>query len=260
MFNENSSVIPLYVGLTTLPSRIRYLRATLDSLRNQSKPPDRVLLCLPKWSFRENCAYELPDWLSEYSPLLDVIDCAEDYGPGTKLLGCLAHLPPESCLIVVDDDMVYKPFFLNGLYLNTINNPRKSFSYYTYPAGPFVVGQGADGFSFLAKNLDGILDFAERAIRDPHLRVQDDLWISAFLMQKNIEICSLKSEIPDNGLVYKIVHDINQLHDIEGGLERENVNSAGVRYLLESGLMGKRRQLVALTKKVILKFGVKKIN
>lgn len=221
----------------------------LDSIKDQSYPPDGVLVCLPKWSAREKCTYKVPEWLLAYQPLVQVVECAEDYGPGTKLLGCLEYLPRECCLIIADDDMVYKPFFLEGLYRNTILNQQCSFSYWTYSAPPFTVAQGADGFSFMSRNLQGIQAFAAQAIRNPHLRVVDDLWISAFLMQKGIEVRSLKHEIPHQGSVYDIAHDVNQLHDLEGNLERGIAMTQGVRYLLESGLMGRRRQVVALMKK-----------
>ena len=252
MSNDNLAEIPLFVGLTTLPSRIGLLRPMLDSLINQTKKPDRILLSLPGWSSRENCRYDVPDWLSSYSSLLQVIECGDDYGPGTKLLGCLDHLPDSACLILADDDMVYKPYFLDGLYTNTINNPGISFSYYTFPAGPFVVGQGADGFSFLVKDLEGIKGFAARVLINPHLRVEDDLWISAFLLKAGVIIRSLQHTIPGGGTVYTVVHDLNQLRHIVGDLEREKSIAEGIRYLLESGMMGKRRQLAALAKNAVL--------
>ena len=70
-----------------------------------------------------------------------------------------------------------------------------------------------------------------------------------------------KRRYPRQGLgLPNFIHDVNQLHNIEGSLERENVTREGVRYLLESGLMGKRYQAVALTKKLLLKFIGRKIN
>ncbi len=232
-----SAQVPLYVGLTTLPSRIHHLRPTLDSLRNQTFPPDAILLCLPRRSIREDCAYDRPGWLQEYAPLLRIVDCEEDHGPGTKLLGCLDHLPEQGCLVLVDDDLVYRPFLLDCLYRRQVADPRSSFSFWTYSFEGIDVGQGADGFSFHVPNLAGIREFAERAVRHPQLRFADDLWISAFLKRAGISVRSLRHELPDDEDVYETVHRVNQLRDMEGVHARQAVLVEGARYLFESGMM-----------------------
>ena len=38
---------PVFVGLTTLPSRIGRLKPTIDSLLRQTLPPDRIFLSVP---------------------------------------------------------------------------------------------------------------------------------------------------------------------------------------------------------------------
>ena len=229
--------VPLYVGLTTLPSRIHRLRTTLDSLCCQTRLPDAILLCLPRWSIRENCAYDRPGWLDEYAPLLRIVDCEEDCGPGTKLLGCLDHLPEQGCLVLVDDDMAYRPFLLDCLYRRQVADPRSSFSFWTYSFEGIDVGQGADGFSFHIPNLAGIREFAERAVGHPQLRFEDDLWISAFLKRAGICVRSLRHELPDDKDVYEAAHRVNQLRDMEGVHARQAVLAAGAEYLFESGMM-----------------------
>lgn len=251
MRRSTDSEMPLFVGITTLPSRIGYLRPTLDSLKAQTRPPDKILLCLPRWSHRENCAYVKPDWLADYAPMLEVIECKEDWGPGTKLLGCLDRLTRPTCLVIADDDMRYRPFFMEGLYSNQLQDTRSSFSYWTFRYGPIVIGQGADGFSFYSPNLDGIRRFADKALRSPELRLVDDLWISAFLMRRGLKVRSLRHLIPDSGTVYEPVHALNQLSDIDGEFGRGAVTAAGTRYLLETGLVGRRAQAKALLKRAL---------
>ena len=245
--------LPLYVALTTLPSRIHHLRPTLESLRAQSRVPDKVMLCLPRWSLREARQYERPEWLSSYAPMHEVVECEEDWGPGTKLLGCLDRLTRPTCLVLVDDDMSYKPFFLENLWKSQIEDRRSSFSYWTYPAGPFVVGQGADGFSFFSPNLDGLQAFARKALQCSHLRLVDDLWISVFLKTRGVAVRSIRHLIPGNGTAYERTHSLNQLADLKGNLEREAVMTAGIRYLLEAGLLGRREQAIALLKRRLRK-------
>jgi hypothetical protein len=253
MHQSDVSSLPLFVGVTTLPSRIHHLRATLDSLTTQSRIPDKILLCLPRWSVREKRTYDRPAWLAGYAPVLEVVECEEDWGPGTKLLGCLGHLSRPTCLVIVDDDMRYRPFFLETLWASQTEDTRSSFSFWTYPAGPFVVGQGADGFSFFSPNLEGLSDFARKALRSSHLRLVDDLWISAFLRTRGISVRSVQHLILGKGTAYEAAHSVNQLADLEGELEREAVMTAGTRYLLETGMMGRRAQAVALSKKVARK-------
>lgn len=230
--------LPCFVSLTTLPSRVAHLRPTLESLCNQNQPPDRIFLCLPRWSVRENRACDRPAWLGEFTPLVQVIDCADDHGPAAKLLGCLDWLPEEpSCLVIVDDDMVYRPFLLECLYRRQVADPRSSFSFWTYPYMGIEVGQGADGFSFYSPNLRGIREFATKALASAALRLQDDLWVSAFLYGRGVRVRSIRHELPDAGAVYDCVHRVNQLRDLAGAQARSEVLAEGARHLLELGLI-----------------------
>ncbi len=241
--------IPLVVSMTTLPSRIQSIRPALDSLCRQNTPPDRIMLCLPRKSRREGVGYEPPSWLQDYAPLLEVVRCEEDSGPGTKLLGGLDRITTPSCLVIADDDMRYREMFLQHLYEHQIRDLKACFTYYAYPAEPLTIGQGADGFSFYTPLLDGIVPYAERAMRSAHLRAIDDLWISGFLWSRGIPVKSLGHLLPSGETVYESVHYINQLHRIEGDLSRKNVLLHGVNHLKELGLLGRRHQVVSLIKK-----------
>jgi hypothetical protein len=180
--------------------------------------------------------------------MLEVVECEDDWGPGTKLLGCLDRLTEPSCLVIADDDMCYRPFFLDGLWSSQIEDLGSSFSYWTFSCGPFAVGQGADGFSFYSPNLEGIQPFARKVLQSSHLRVEDDLWISAFLKRRGVDVKSIRHLLPDNGNVHEVAHSINQLRDLDGDLGRDAVLIGGTRYLLESGLLGRRAQAIALLK------------
>ena len=243
--------LPLFVALTTLPSRLELMRPTLDSLLGQTHRPDRILLSLPHWSRREACAYPRPEWLLGYAPVLEVVTCDEDLGPGTKLLGCLHRVAQPACLVLVDDDLHYHPYFLETLYSHQIEDTRSSFSFWTYSNPPFTVGQGADGFSFYSPNLDGVRAFAERALQSPALRLVDDLWISAYLARRGVAVKSLKTLIPDGKTIYMKIHAVNQLRDLRGASSRRESMLAGTRFLLESGLMGRRAQARALVNKTM---------
>ena len=72
---------PVYVGMTTLPSRIGRLRPTIDSLRAQSLVPDRIFVSVPLRSTREGREYDVPPWLAAPPTGVELVRCATDYGP-----------------------------------------------------------------------------------------------------------------------------------------------------------------------------------
>lgn len=95
----------IVVTLTTTPSRIGLLAPTLKSLLDQTRPPARIRLNVPEFSTREGRAYEIPAAL-EALRALD-IRRTEDLGPGTKLIPAVLSEPPDTPLLVVDDDRIY---------------------------------------------------------------------------------------------------------------------------------------------------------
>jgi hypothetical protein len=101
----------IVVSLTTTPARARNLSRVLAGLLDQSVPPDRVVLALPRRT-RAGVAY--PDRAElRLPPTVDVLPC-EDEGPATKLLPALA-LEPDALIVVVDDDVVYPRGFIEAL-------------------------------------------------------------------------------------------------------------------------------------------------
>ena len=166
--------------------------------------PDKILLPLPKWSDRERAPYVLPGFLKDNDfagRIVEVIDAARDWGPGTKLLGALRSIPDSCHLIVADDDVRYKPIFLEGIVNAQRRDKNSSFSYYTYNLDGLTIGQGCDGFSFYSPNLDRILPFAEKHVMGTKLFYHDDFWISFFLASKGISVEAVGGS--DNGsLIY----------------------------------------------------------
>lgn len=98
------------VALTTVPPRLARIAVVLRSLLNQTAPADRVLLALPRWSYRTGMSYPAPPALP---PGVEVIGC-EDHGPATKLLPALIA-EPDAAIVVVDDDVIYPSDFLEHL-------------------------------------------------------------------------------------------------------------------------------------------------
>ena len=118
---ENGRRTDVVVTLTTLPSRIDRLDLTLKSLLRQSVSPKTIRLNVPRVSRREQKAYTIPEWLRTLRSVT-VVDC-DDYGPATKLIPSLLDAAPDDRLLVVDDDRVYRPSFIEQIVDRSDRHP-----------------------------------------------------------------------------------------------------------------------------------------
>jgi len=199
----------IYVSLSTIPQRIKYLDKTVESLLKQSIKPNRIFINIP---FKYNRFSETID--ESQVPVfkdgcIEITRC-EDCGPGTKLLGSIDKLKKNSLIILADDDNIYEDYMIEKFNYYYSIAPQNSYSFYVHPLGNFPIGQGADGFAINTNNLDGIKKFYDTVIKNyKELFLYDDLWISYFLyfFKKN-KILSLqehlKRRIDGNpSLIYK---------------------------------------------------------
>ena len=97
----------IIVCLTTTPSRISRLPATLKSLLYQTCRPQAIRLHIPEFSRREQVVYQIPAAL-RHLKCIELVRCA-DRGPATKLLPALETFESQQQLLVVDDDRLYPP-------------------------------------------------------------------------------------------------------------------------------------------------------
>lgn len=100
----------IVISLTTTPSRIALLEHTLKSLLDQTRPPARIVLNLPRHSQREGVAYTIPDALKAQKSL-DIRRC-DDLGPATKLIPTLRAEDPDTPILVLDDDRIYPAWLI----------------------------------------------------------------------------------------------------------------------------------------------------
>ena len=226
--------VPVIVSITTLPSRVSLLRPTLETLLNGIRVPDRIRIVLPEKPLREDASVEVPGFLTDqdfHRGLVEVVRIERDFGPGSKLLGTIGAVSEPTCLILADDDVRYRRDFVSGLVDAQLADPESSFSYFTYSAGGIRVGQGCDGFSFWTPNVAGIRAFFDDYIDGTDLIFHDDLWISFYLATRGIKVRSLHDRL-DGSLIYEQVHEINALRNLDGVLEREEMNVRGYRELI----------------------------
>lgn len=121
------------ISLTSLPSRLPFIATTLKSLLRQNRLPARIRLNLPAFSRREQAAYVIPDWLENLQSV-EIVPC-EDCGPATKLIPSLS-LPPDTMIVVVDDDRIYPANLIADLEAAAQRNPDAAFGFSGWVAPP----------------------------------------------------------------------------------------------------------------------------
>jgi len=124
-WSRNSRRCDAVVSLTSIPSRLPLIEATLKSLMRQTLAPRRIMLNLPRFSRREGVAYEVPAFLTGIEAVS--IRWCEDVGPATKLLPSLAAEVPGAPIIVVDDDRIYPASLVADLMAAAERDPASAF-------------------------------------------------------------------------------------------------------------------------------------
>lgn len=112
----------IVVSLTTLPGRYRKLARTLESIYNQTVPPDVIYLGVPKRAKRLNIDYgELPPNITNRCTIVPLDD---DYGPICKIVGgLLSEHDHETIIITLDDDIVYPATIIEVLIKHATEYP-----------------------------------------------------------------------------------------------------------------------------------------
>lgn len=96
--------------MSTLPDRIVNLEATIQCLLDQTRPPDEIIVAVPKYSRRQRKGYVVPAYLGQL-PRVRILRCETDWGPATKFIQVvqseLAAGRPNTLIMIVDDDRIY---------------------------------------------------------------------------------------------------------------------------------------------------------
>lgn len=191
------------VSLTTVPSRINWLKPTLLSLLQQK--PDKIELNLAKIPLKKDIPWKIPSWLTELHAV-EIFWQEQDYGPASKFIATIERHQHEDCqLIIVDDDMIYPRDLISKLqqaaeecqqkavfcssghkikrHLNSSDLPSNKKPEKGYERVAII--QGCGGYLLKPEYIDhqqlkAILTLTGDSIK------QDDVWISGLLSQANI--------------------------------------------------------------------------
>jgi hypothetical protein len=137
-------------------------------------------------------------------------------------------------LVLVDDDMTYRPHMLETFAENFVANPGTAASFHTYRYRKLLVGQGADGFALPVDRLDGLREYHREVRKCPESYFVDDLWISYFLWMKAVPIADLSAKTGQHRYIFQIHNDV-------GALNRE-VGAQARRLVMRRTIWGLRRR------------------
>ena len=168
------------------------------------------------------------DDLKKKYPSLHINIIEKDFGPGTKLLGLLnsgfMEYKDDTYIILMDDDLIYKPYMIEYFDNYIKSNPNiEVASYFVYNHDSIQIGQGADGFFIKQNILSHFLQYYNVIKDEDYINYHDDFYISYFfyLIKKEIYYIQL------NCIVYdKHPHTyIDALYHLTGKYSRDNLNN-----------------------------------
>ncbi len=128
--------INLYIGITSIPIRLKYIHNTLNSLLNQDVKPTKIFVFLPDKSIRLKIDYNIndiqKDKINDPDNIIEYVTGINDEGPITKFYPLLDHIPKNknNFLLVADDDIIYPKSRIQDIkkYINVNSNNSYGFS------------------------------------------------------------------------------------------------------------------------------------
>lgn len=101
------------VSLTSWPKRIHCVRRSLDTILQQTRPADKIILWLSLQQFPDR---EIPEDLMELvnEGKLDVEWVEDDYKPHKKYFYAMQQYP-DDIIVTIDDDLIYEPTLIENL-------------------------------------------------------------------------------------------------------------------------------------------------
>jgi len=171
------------ISLTTIPSRLKTIYKTIDSLNNQIIKPNIIYLSIPneyKRFKKKICENELENINLEN---VKIIRC-EDYGPATSFLGPMQEIKGKyDFMIIVNDDHIYDKN-MTEIFIKNYKKEKINYSFYIQKIFDINMAQTADGFLIKGDLLDKAYKFYKDYVeKNKNLRVDDDLWISIYLQK-----------------------------------------------------------------------------
>jgi len=242
-------MVKIIASLTTIPSRIDLIFATIQSILNQTIPIDSIEVNIPFIFKRTGETYEIPEWLIDLEKSTKNSKCevrifrTEDYGAITKIAPTLLRYKDKKDTYIwsVDDDFVYPENMVAVLYREF----RTTTKYVLSHSGGFwkynvdskeCVGYNSfrrEGFVDFIEGFASVLypsfiiqrDFEDYVIKTSETvdcRNSDDVIISNYLKMKNIKMYNCSYPITPHKTLFDGSHasysaNADALHRQGGG-------------------------------------------
>lgn len=234
------------ISLTTLPDRLPHIKPVIKSIIDKNPGIDKLYICLPYGDVDE-------ELIPNDTDIIKVIRC-KDYGPITKILGCLPYEnDPDTLILTLDDDTIITQNLSKIFKKKSLRYPDSALSMSGWCHGSFpsyfqlVIDndkdiyvdwiQGVHGILYKRKflDLDEVLEF------DKDVKVlfkNDDHRISAYLETKNINrlvinrnprnyfknYCKVSGIDPiSGGSIYKSVKFWKDVYDISSRYKKKGI-------------------------------------
>jgi len=213
------------ISLTTIPSKFDNLYKTIDSLIAQTVVL-KIIVNIPKqytFRFKGEIPKEKLDYFMEKYGNFCVLNMVEDYGPGTKLLGLLSgdYVIQEKYVIIVDDDIIYKPYMVET-FIKEMEQETDVSSFYVYNYNWLRIAQGVDGFLMKMDKLNHFMKYYDSIKNQDYIHYHDDFYFSYYFYLLNICVKHIHSP----HIIYD-VHDntfTDALCNLHGKYSRNNLN------------------------------------
>ena len=157
----------IVVSLTSYPKRIKTVHRTIETLLTQTFKPDAVILWLGEEKFPDR-EKDLPVTLLRLKAFGLTIEWCPDIRSYTKLVPSLRKYPND-VIVTADDDMFYRPDWLERLHASYVKDPDVIHCHLvneikvvndvvqTYPSWSFDRVRGRQTFGNLLMGVCGVL-------------------------------------------------------------------------------------------------------
>lgn len=223
-YKTNNEIVVI-VSITTSPRRIKLMKNTIDSILNQTYPPNLIRINIPKQFKRTGQTYDIPEFIKN-NDKIQIFQYEEDYGPIMKLLPTLSDYSehPNANIIYVDDDVLMLPNTIET-FIKYINiNPNFVYClsgfdfkgpqnwirnnnvpcYVNIPEGYMSVCFSSSVINKITnKNNYSIEDYYRSFSKNEYCFTSDDLMIGNFLAMNNIYIYKIHDDKANFNLWWK---------------------------------------------------------
>lgn len=210
----------IYVSFATIPTRFSSLNLVIDSLLNNTKKPNKIIITIPKKYLLFDSTTHIIDikrYLDSYIKnnivIINILD--KDFGPANKYIGISDYIEKNNLIknenfgvVICDDDLIYDNYIIEEYYKHHMNNSRSIFTFYHMSSLTISINnnsvlliKGADTIFFpkyfFVQNYNpsfkefvsnGMVDYKDCCF------YTDDYLITAFIFYKNIHISSLNNK------------------------------------------------------------------